>query len=64
MDQERPSTAVKETKSAPPAILDVYKQYAWMFKEELSAKALPKHQSWDYEIKLKEGKEPPFRPIY
>jgi hypothetical protein len=35
-----------------------------MFKEELSAKALPKHQPWDYKIKLEEGKEPPFRPIY
>ena len=64
VDPERPPTTVKETKSAPPAIPDVYRQYAWMFEEELSAKALPKHQSWDCEIKLEEGKEPPFGPIY
>jgi hypothetical protein len=64
VDQKRPSTTVTETKSAPPDIPDVYRQYAWMFKEELSAKALPKHQPWDCEIKLEEGKEPPFGPIY
>jgi hypothetical protein len=63
-DQKSPSATIKETKSAPPAILDVYRQYAWMFEEELSAKALPKHQPWDCEIKLEEGKEPPFGPIY
>jgi hypothetical protein len=63
-DQKSPSATIKETKSAPPAILDVYRQYAWMFEEELSAKALPKHQPWDCKIKLEEGKEPPFRPIY
>jgi hypothetical protein len=42
-DQKSPSATIKETKSAPPAIPDVYRQYAWMFKEELTAKALPKH---------------------
>jgi transposase InsO family protein len=63
-DQKSPSATIKETKSAPPAIPDVYRQYAWMFEEELSAKALPKHQPWDCEIKLEEGKEPPFGPIY
>jgi hypothetical protein len=63
-DQKRPSATITETKSAPPDIPDAYRQYTWMFKEELSAKALPKHQSWDCEIKLEEGKEPPFGPIY
>lgn len=55
--------AVKE-KRATPAIPDVYRQYARMFEEELTAKALPKHKPWDCEIKLQEGKEPPFGPIY
>ena len=36
-------SAVKE-KKATPAIPNVYKQYAQMFKEELTAKALPKHK--------------------
>ena len=35
-----------------------------LFVEEITAKALPKHQPWDHEIKLKPGKEPIFRPIY
>ena len=64
VDQHSPSASIKETKSAPPVIPDLYRQYAWMFEEELSAKALPKHQPWDCEIKLEEGKEPPFGPIY
>lgn len=55
---------VKEKTSAPPAIPDIYRQYARMFEEELTAKALPKHKPWDCEIKLQEGKEPPFGPIY
>lgn len=54
---------VKE-KSATPAIPDVYKQYARMFEEELTAKALPKHKPWDHEIKLQEGKQPTFGPLY
>ncbi|KAJ8110904.1 hypothetical protein OPT61_g6373 [Boeremia exigua] len=48
-DAELPTghkAAVKEkTKNgATPAILDVYRQYARMFEEELTAKALPKHK--------------------
>ena len=66
-DAERPTgpeARVKEKERAPPAIPDVYRQYARMFEEELTAKALPKHKPWDCEIKLQEGKEPPFGPIY
>ena len=54
---------VKE-KSATPAIPDVYRQYARMFEEELTAKALPKHKPWDHEIKLQEGKTPTFERLY
>ena len=45
-------TAKEKKKSAPPAISNMYRQYAQMFKEELIEKALPEHKPWDYEIKL------------
>ena len=35
-----------------------------MFRERQGIKALPKHRPWDHEIKLVEGKEPPFLPLY
>ena len=45
-------TVKEKKKSAPPAISNMYRQYAQMFKEELIEKALPEHKPWDYEIKL------------
>ncbi|HEY9845636.1 MAG TPA: retropepsin-like aspartic protease/reverse transcriptase, partial [Candidatus Caenarcaniphilales bacterium] len=41
-----------------------YQKWAWLLKEETGANALPKHQPWDHEIKLEDGKKPPFGPIY
>ena len=35
-----------------------------MFREEETLAALPKHQTWDHEIKLEPGKKPTFEPIY
>ncbi len=39
-------------------------KFAALFKEETTAKALPKHQSWDHEVELEPGKAPTFGPIY
>jgi hypothetical protein len=41
-----------------------YNEFKKLFKEELGKEALPKHQLWDYEIILEEGKQPGFQPIY
>ena len=41
-----------------------YKEYESLFREDLSDKALPKHQPWDHPITLEEGKAPPWGPIY
>ena len=37
-------TVKEKKKSAPPAIPDMYRQYAQMFEEELTEKALPEHK--------------------
>ena len=47
--------------------LEIPKEYAnweWLFQEEVTAAALPKHQPWDHEIILEEGKEPTFESLY
>ena len=35
-----------------------------MFRELSDSKAFPKHQFWDYEIILEDGKKPGYLPIY
>ena len=40
-----------------------YRPWASMFSEE-EIKKLPKHSTWDHEIKLVEGTTPPYGPIY
>jgi len=42
----------------------IYNSWEHLFQEEETAKALPKHQSWDHEIKLESSKKPTFEPIY
>jgi len=42
----------------------IYNRWEHLFQEEETTKALPKHQSWDHEIKLESSKEPTFGPIY
>jgi hypothetical protein len=37
-----------------------YVEFRDMFEELQGEDALLKHQPWDHEIKLQEGKEPPF----
>jgi hypothetical protein len=34
-----------------------YNEFKKLFEEELGKEALPKHQPWDYEIILEEGKQ-------
>jgi len=42
----------------------IYNRWEHLFQEEKTTKALPKHQSWDHEIKLEPGKELTFELIY
>jgi transposase InsO family protein len=51
-------------KKVTPVIPKEYKEFAELFQEELGIEALPKHQSWDHEIVLEDGKQPTFGPIY
>jgi hypothetical protein len=51
-------------KRATPDIPQEYEEFRKLFEEELGKEALPKHQEWDYEIILEEGKKPGFQPIY
>ena len=51
-------------KRVPPEIPKEYAQFRKLFEEETDATALPKHQPWDHEIVLEEGKQPTFNPIY
>jgi len=41
-----------------------YQKWAHLFREEVTAVALPRHQPWDHEIKLEPGTKPTFGPIY
>ena len=50
--------------NAPLEIPREYQKWKRLFEEEAGKEALPKHQPWDYEIKLELGKEPTFGPIY
>lgn len=45
-------------------IPEEYHSYQDLFTDKKGAEALPKHQSWDHVIPLKEGMEPPFLPMY
>lgn len=62
--QSSHETRVKEGSHVPSEFPEEYKEYNTLFQEELTAKALPKHQTWDHEIILEPGKQPTFGPIY
>jgi hypothetical protein len=51
-------------KRVTPSIPKEYKEFEKLFLEETGPEALPKHQEWDHEIILEEGKKPTFGPIY
>ena len=55
-----------DTVQEPPEnkVPDVYRRWIHLFREEESAKALPKHKPWDHEIQLMPGEAPKFGPIY
>jgi transposase InsO family protein len=53
-----------EEKRATPEVPREYDKWSHLFKEETDERALPKHQPWDHEITLQEGKQPGFGPIY
>lgn len=40
-----------------------YKKYAKLFENPEDFRALPRHQPWDHEINLKEGREPPSQKL-
>ncbi|KAM0713386.1 hypothetical protein Q7P37_010348 [Cladosporium fusiforme] len=43
-----------------------YADFRQLFEKESDEEALPKHQPWDHEIKIQEGKQPkkePLRPM-
>jgi len=42
----------------------IYNKWEHLFQEEATIETLPKHQSWDHEIRLELGKQLTFGPIY
>jgi hypothetical protein len=42
----------------------IYNRWEHLFQKEKTTKALPKHQSWDHEIKFESDKKFTFEPIY
>jgi len=51
------------TKAEDNGIPMQYKKYAKLFENPEDLRALPKHQPWDHEINLKEGREPPCQKL-
>ena len=49
---------------APPEIPEEFKRWKRLFQEETGLEALPRHQQWDHEIRLKPGARIPCRPMY
>lgn len=41
-----------------------YRKYKLLWKEDLPDEALPKHQAWDHEIPIQEGKSTTFGKVY
>ena len=41
-----------------------YRQFKSLFNKAKGSEALPKHQPWDHEISIQEGKQPTFGPVY
>ena len=52
-----------ETDDVSKTIPVQYEEFANMFEDAHDESALPKHQPWDHEIPLLEGKAPPFEPL-
>lgn len=41
-----------------------YKEFRDLFEEKPAHESLPKHQDWDHEIPIEDGKKPGYGPIY
>ena len=57
---EPQGTRQPEEKSIPTEYQDLRE----VFEEPPDDQALPKHQPWDHEITLQEGRTPPYMPLY
>ena len=63
----RPKNRAQKTPERSPTsknILDKYNNWKHLFREELDANALSKHQSWDHEIRFISKKQLTFEFIY
>jgi hypothetical protein len=49
---------------AVPQIPSEYQEFRELFEERPAESALPKHQPWDHEIPLEDGKQPTYGPLY
>ena len=57
------TTSTDEQKTDKVEFPERYKQFKDIFEEHVET-TLSQHKSWDHEIKLQEGKEPTYGPIY
>ena len=47
----------------PDEVPKPYHEYIELFQDEIATQ-MPPRRMWDHEIKIKEGEEPPWGPIY
>ena len=57
-------TSAADTLASPYSIPKEYKEFQKLFKTEPDQEALSKHQSWDHEIRIEDGKTPIKKGIY
>ena len=55
---------VDTVRESPRHVPHIYRNWRHLFREEKTTAALPKHQSWDHEIKLESRKQFTFELIY
>ena len=55
---------IQPTKTIIQTIPEKYHQFKSLFDKAKGPEALPKHQPWDHEILIQEGKQPTFGPVY
>ena len=57
-------TSAADTLASPYSIPEEYEEFRRLFETEPDQEALSKHQSWDHEIKIEDGKTPTKKGIY
>src|SRR5947199_4853564 len=55
---------IQPAKTIIQTIPEKYRQFNSLFDKAKGPEALPKHQPWDHEIPIQEGKQPTFGPVY